>query len=460
MTIVLPSAAPVHQSAHAGGAGARSEPAVPAESESFGQVLSRSLGAVTEPAEPQLQARSRGPAARRRDETDKGEPADASALALVLIAVESRAASAMPAGSVAPGGAAVDPASPAAAVAASRAAAQPLTADAATELPPGATAPAAGVAATDLELVGSAPRGDVGQALTGPAPAALAAAAHASANGLAGPPAASVAAGTARTDRADDARALLPADEPQRAGSAGDTGVRPALLSASSDDSGSSPRPRSNASPAPAATPPQVTVSVQPVASASSDQPLQADAATPNPVPAVAPPPPSATGVADAPAAAPAAVSGSVAPEVGSRAWGPALGHEVVKLAHGGQHMAQLQLNPPGLGPLKVILAVSDQQAQAVFVSSHPAVRAAVEAALPQLRAALADNGISLGQASVGADSQQQAGGFSQGQAGQPGPRRHTANGDGGAPSPFLSDAQFPAVPAARSHLNAVDIFA
>ena len=121
------------------------------------------------------------------------------------------------------------------------------------------------------------------------------------------------------------------------------------------------------------------------------------NAAALNPASA-APPPPSAT-----------ASSPLLAPEVGSSEWGKALGQQVVQLGHAGHQVAELQLNPPGLGPLKVTLSLNDHQIQAMFVSAHASVRAAVEASLPQLRATLADNGISLGNTSVSADSQQQA---------------------------------------------------
>ena len=66
---------------------------------------------------------------------------------------------------------------------------------------------------------------------------------------------------------------------------------------------------------------------------------------------------------------------------------------------------AELRLDPPDLGPLRVSLNLSGDQATAVFVSAHPAVRAAVEAALPQLQQALADAGIQLGNTSVGDQS-------------------------------------------------------
>ena len=93
---------------------------------------------------------------------------------------------------------------------------------------------------------------------------------------------------------------------------------------------------------------------------------------------------------------------------MGSSEWGKALGQQVIHLSAADRQVAELQLNPPGLGPLKVTLSMNDQQMQAAFVSAHSSVRAAVEAALPQLRALLAESGISLGQTSVGAESQPQ----------------------------------------------------
>ncbi|KLN52247.1 flagellar hook-length control protein FliK [Variovorax paradoxus] len=95
----------------------------------------------------------------------------------------------------------------------------------------------------------------------------------------------------------------------------------------------------------------------------------------------------------------------SVEPSVGSAAWGKAIGHQVLRMTAAGYQVAELNLNPAGLGPLKVTLTMGDNQAQAMFASAHESVRKALEVALPQLRASLADHGISLGQASVGAES-------------------------------------------------------
>lgn len=106
-------------------------------------------------------------------------------------------------------------------------------------------------------------------------------------------------------------------------------------------------------------------------------------------------------------------------PEVGSSDWGNALGQHVIRMGHADHQVAELQLNPPGLGSLKVTLSMNDHQMQAMFVSAHSSVRAAVEAALPQLRALLADSGISLGNTSVGAESQSQTA-FANGQNSQP----------------------------------------
>lgn len=95
-------------------------------------------------------------------------------------------------------------------------------------------------------------------------------------------------------------------------------------------------------------------------------------------------------------------------PSVASGDWGTALGKQVVWMRNNNQPVAELHLNPPDLGPLKVTLTFNDNQAQAQFISAHQSVRAAIEAALPQLRSSLAENGINLGNTSVNANAQQQ----------------------------------------------------
>ncbi len=101
-------------------------------------------------------------------------------------------------------------------------------------------------------------------------------------------------------------------------------------------------------------------------------------------------------------------------PAVGTPAWDQALGQKVVWMVAGGQQSATLTLNPPDLGPLQVVLNVSNSQANATFTAAQPEVRQALEAALPKLRDMLGDAGIQLGQASVNSGMPNQQGGFDQ----------------------------------------------
>lgn len=97
-----------------------------------------------------------------------------------------------------------------------------------------------------------------------------------------------------------------------------------------------------------------------------------------------------------------------LAPRVGTTAWDQALGQKVVWMVNGEQQSASLTLNPPELGPLKVVLQVTNNQANATFVAAQPEVRQALEAAMPKLRDMLGDAGIQLGQASVDSGSPQE----------------------------------------------------
>jgi len=115
--------------------------------------------------------------------------------------------------------------------------------------------------------------------------------------------------------------------------------------------------------------------------------------------------------------AAPAQTAGVQGPYVsaplGHPQWGAELGRQLVMItqsADGARHTAELRLDPPDLGPLRVSISLSDGVAQAAFVSPHAAVRQAVESSLAQLQQALAQAGISLGQASVSDQPAQQDG--------------------------------------------------
>lgn len=92
---------------------------------------------------------------------------------------------------------------------------------------------------------------------------------------------------------------------------------------------------------------------------------------------------------------------------MGTPAWQDGLNQQVIQLHQRGDKNIELHLNPADLGPLSISLKVSDNTAQVQFLSPHPQVRHAVEQALPQLREALAEQGINLGQTSVGGQQQQ-----------------------------------------------------
>jgi len=84
--------------------------------------------------------------------------------------------------------------------------------------------------------------------------------------------------------------------------------------------------------------------------------------------------------------------------------WSEALSQHVLHLTQAsaqGPQVAELRLDPPELGPLRIAITLHDHVAHASFVSAHAPVRLAVENALPQLQEQLAQTGISLGQTNV-----------------------------------------------------------
>lgn len=97
-----------------------------------------------------------------------------------------------------------------------------------------------------------------------------------------------------------------------------------------------------------------------------------------------------------------------LSPTVGTTAWTQALGEKIVWMTAGAQQSATLTLNPPNMGPLQIVLNVSNEQATASFFSAQPEVRQALEAAFPRLREMMNEAGIQLGQATVSADTPQQ----------------------------------------------------
>lgn len=120
---------------------------------------------------------------------------------------------------------------------------------------------------------------------------------------------------------------------------------------------------------------------------------------------------------------------------------------KVVWLAGRQSQWADMSLNPPQLGAIEVRLSLTGGEAGAQFFSPHPAVRDAIEAALPRLRELMAQAGIALGDAQVRDESfaRRESGGFNQA-------------GSDATPG----EASFPAAPVAmstRAGIGLVDLY-
>ncbi|MGL5603038.1 MAG: flagellar hook-length control protein FliK, partial [Silvania sp.] len=150
-------------------------------------------------------------------------------------------------------------------------------------------------------------------------------------------------------------------------------------------------------------------------------------------------------------------VAPQISAQLGSQEWQQAVSQHITLFTRQGQQSAELRLHPEDLGQIQISMKLDDNQAQLQMVSAHSHVRAALEATLPNLRLALAESGIQLGQSSISSESfagqqQQQSG-----QNPQQSPRSAST-------FPSMGDGEALAVPASVQRLasgnNAVDIFA
>ena len=145
------------------------------------------------------------------------------------------------------------------------------------------------------------------------------------------------------------------------------------------------------------------TPGTQAIASATNDSPLNTLSAL--------------TGQSGAGSIAPSAaqaVTTATLPAMDSDQWSSAFERQVINLSMRGGGEARLNMNPLELGPLSISLKMGEQSAQLHIASHHAQVRAAIEAALPQLRDAFSASGIELGQTSVSDQGSFQQGGFQQ----------------------------------------------
>lgn len=427
---------------------ARGDEGSQGDSESFGEVLSRSLAASGEvPAKPGGKAAAPGPAKRLAE--DKTEAADiASTAALLFVPLQTRIAKAAGADS---------------ATAAPTASA--LGAVPSTQLPadPGASTAVAATAAS----AGDEPTPTPQTLIASDVPTAPAMPAGPARSREASEPTAPPAAGDKAALALPAGAMTIPAgathENPSQTSSG--QGQRPGdeareVLGTDTRDEQKPVAAKAPATTAAKDAAAEVTGSAtQALAPGASQPETGTQAASPGISLSTTAPTAHTHAVPASPAAAAAPSQAVLTPEVGSGEWGQALGRQMLHMGKAGEQVAELQLNPPGLGPLKVTLSMNDNQVQAFFVSAHSSVRAAVEAALPQLRSTLADSGISLGNTSVDSGGQQQPA-FAQGhqgQGGQPGP-----SGQQGRPAYPAADAQAqsPAATAPTPRRGKVDTYA
>lgn len=98
-----------------------------------------------------------------------------------------------------------------------------------------------------------------------------------------------------------------------------------------------------------------------------------------------------------------AAAADALTARVGTHQWENQVGQKIVYMVGSEEQTANLTLNPPDLGPMQVVLSISNDQASVTFSSNQLEVRQALENALPRLREMMSESGIALGNASVNA---------------------------------------------------------
>jgi len=85
----------------------------------------------------------------------------------------------------------------------------------------------------------------------------------------------------------------------------------------------------------------------------------------------------------------------------GQPAWAQGMGKQILMMVNQNISTAEIRLNPSHLGPIEVMIDMSDEQVSVSMSSRHAMVRDAMEQALPKLREMLEQNGFSLADADI-----------------------------------------------------------
>lgn len=97
-----------------------------------------------------------------------------------------------------------------------------------------------------------------------------------------------------------------------------------------------------------------------------------------------------------------------IAASPGKSGWDQAISQKVVWMVGSGEQSATLNLNPPDLGPLQVVINVNNDKADTTFISQNVEVRKALEEGMSTLRDMMGQAGVELGQTNVSTNSQAQ----------------------------------------------------
>lgn len=85
----------------------------------------------------------------------------------------------------------------------------------------------------------------------------------------------------------------------------------------------------------------------------------------------------------------------------GRPAWSQGMGKQILMMVNQNITTAEIRLNPAHLGPIEVLIDMSEEQVSVSMSSRHALVRDAMEQALPKLREMLEQNGFSLADADI-----------------------------------------------------------
>jgi flagellar hook-length control protein FliK len=88
--------------------------------------------------------------------------------------------------------------------------------------------------------------------------------------------------------------------------------------------------------------------------------------------------------------------------------WNQAVNQKVVWMVGKGEQSATLTLNPPDMGPLKVVIQVDNDHVDTTFISDNPEVRQALQDGMQMLRDKMQETGMQLGNAQVSSQAQSQ----------------------------------------------------